>query len=362
MRAERVRLALLKAIMICLSRSRSRKSVPRIAGLLGVVALTLAAGGGPARAEVSEVKIGSGFGIHYLPFYVMEREGLVEKHAKALGMPALKASYTLLSGGAAFNDALLSGSLDVIGTGVGPFAILWDKTKGAIGVRALAAMGDIPLVLVTNEARITTLRDLREGDKIAVPAVRSSMQATLLQMAAAKELGDANYKDFDRYTVTMSHADAATSLIARSGIVDVHFSVAPYSTRELEKPGIHRITSAADIVGGPMSFNLVSATERFSTNNPIVCRAVFEALNEAMSFIKSHRAEAARYFFEGNKGAATDVKMVEDILADPQSNYTTTPHGVGAYVAFMQRAGLVKNKPSAWTDMFFPIAHDLPGN
>ena len=278
-------------------------------------------------------------------------------------MPALKASYTLLSGGAAFNDALLSGSLDVIGTGVGPFAILWDKTKGAIGVRALAAMGDIPLVLVTNEARITNLKDMREGDKIAVPAVRSSMQATLLQMAAAKELGDANYKDFDRYTVTMSHADAATSLIAGSGIVDVHFSVAPYSTRELEKAGVHRITSAADIVGGPMSFNLVSATERFSTNNPIVCRAVFEALNEAMSFIKKPSrgkrldtsSKATRAPQRTSRWSRTSWRILNPITRPRRMASGRTSRSCNA-------PGSSKNKPSAWTDMFFPIAHDLPGN
>lgn len=49
--------------------------------------------------------------------------------------------------------------------------------------------------------------DLGEKDRIALPAVKVSFQAVMLQMAAAKEFGDANYARLDALTVSMAHPD-----------------------------------------------------------------------------------------------------------------------------------------------------------
>ena len=34
----------------------------------------------PAGAEVNQLRISRGFGVHYLPLYVMETKGLLQKH------------------------------------------------------------------------------------------------------------------------------------------------------------------------------------------------------------------------------------------------------------------------------------------
>jgi NitT/TauT family transport system substrate-binding protein len=327
-----------------------------------VLIALFACSAGAADAETSALRIGSGFGIHYLPFYVMQRERLVEKQAEKLGVSSLSVEYKMLSGGAAYNDALLSGNLDAIGSGVGPFAILWDKTKGNQNVRAIASMGDIPLVLLANDARIKSLKDVKEGDRIALPAVKASMQATLLQMAAAKLFGDNGYKDLDKYTVSMAHSDATTAMLAGQGVINMHFSVAPYSTRAMQDARVHQILSAEEIVGGPVSLNLVSMTERFHKDNPKVAKALSAALADAMDIIRTNRPLAAQIYFEGNKGAATDVAMVEKVLADPSFNFTVVPHGVGKFIQFMHQTGSVKNDPKSWKDVFFEDAHSLQGN
>jgi NitT/TauT family transport system substrate-binding protein len=327
-----------------------------------LLASVLGLSGGAAHAETSALRIGSGFGIHYLPFYVMQREKLVEKEAEKLGISNLSVEYKVLSGGAAYNDALLSGNLDAIGSGVGPFAILWDKTKGNQNVRGIAAMGDIPLVLLANDARIKSIKDIKEGDRIALPAVKASMQATILQMAAAKLFGDSGYKDLDKYTVSMAHSDATTAMLAGQGVINMHFSVAPYSTRALQDGRVHQIASSEEIVGGPMSFNVVSMTERFYKENPKVTQALSAALIDAMDLIRADRPLAAQIYFEGNKGAATDVAMVEKILSDPSFNYTVVPHGVGKFIQFMHQIGSVKNDPRSWKDVFFESASSLQGN
>ncbi|MGE5104918.1 MAG: ABC transporter substrate-binding protein, partial [Betaproteobacteria bacterium] len=166
------------------------------AGFSAMLALAFSA---PAFADADEVRIVRQFGIHYLPLVVMEHEKLVEKHAAARGMPNLKVTWAQLSGGASVNDALLSGAVDYSAGGTGPLIVLWDKTKGGKGdVKAVAAVSDVPMTLLTRNPAIKSLEDFSDKDKIALPAVKTSMQAVTLQMAAAKRWGDASFERLDK--------------------------------------------------------------------------------------------------------------------------------------------------------------------
>ena len=49
-------------------------------------AALLLAGTATSRAEVSEITIAQQFGVAFLPLMLMERDGLIEKHAKAAGV------------------------------------------------------------------------------------------------------------------------------------------------------------------------------------------------------------------------------------------------------------------------------------
>ena len=60
-------------------------------GLVIALALTLATV--TARAEVSELKITKQPGLLFAPMLLMEHHKLVEKHAKDVGVPDLKASW-----------------------------------------------------------------------------------------------------------------------------------------------------------------------------------------------------------------------------------------------------------------------------
>jgi len=338
-----------------------------IARLKSVIATTLlltlpgALTATAASADTSKVTIGSGFGIHYLPFYMMEKEHLLEKQAAAAGL-SLNVTYARFSGGASLNDAILSRAVDIVGAGVGPFSILWDKTRENYKIRAIAAMGDIPLVVLTNDPRIQSLSDIREGDRIALPAVKASMQATLLQFAAAKRYGDANFNKFDPFTVSLPHSEALTALISRSGIIDMHFSVAPYSTRELKEKGIRQIADTNSIIGGPMSLNLAFMTEKFHDENPVVCRAFLAALSEAMELIKRDPAQAAEIYLASDKAAGADQATIEAVLRDLKPAFTVAPHGVGVFTSFLYRVGIIKHDPGKWNDLFFEEANALQGN
>ena len=94
---------------------------------------------GPARAEVSELRISHGFGIHYLPLFVVEQHKLVEKHAASAGLGAITMAWSTIDGGNQINDAMIAGSLDIASLGVPGFLILWDKARAIPGSRCRAS-------------------------------------------------------------------------------------------------------------------------------------------------------------------------------------------------------------------------------
>ena len=162
--------------------------------ILGIAALAALAIAPPARAELSELKVAQQYGISYLPLMIMEDQGLIEKHAKAAGIGDLKVSWSKFAGGNVMNEALLSGSLQFASGGVGPLVTLWAKTRGNYDVKAVAAMNSMPLYLNTRNPDVRTVKDFTDKDKIALPAVKVSIQAVTLQMAAEKAFGEGQHR------------------------------------------------------------------------------------------------------------------------------------------------------------------------
>ena len=117
------------------------------------------------------------------------------------------------------NDALLSNSLQFASGGVGPLVTLWAKTRGNLDVKAVSAINSMPLHLVSRNPAVKTVRDFTDKDRIGLPAVKVSVQAVTLQMAAAKEFGDENYAKLDRYrqiNMRLAHPEGLTDSAAHS--------------------------------------------------------------------------------------------------------------------------------------------------
>jgi NitT/TauT family transport system substrate-binding protein len=313
----------------------------------------------PLRAEVAEIKITKQPGVNYLPMVIMEHNKLVEKHAKAAGLPDLKASWMTFKSGGAATDALLAGSVDMVTSGGTNLLLLWAKTNGEVkGVSGTAAT---PMILVTRNPAVKSIKDFTAADKIAVPTVKVSTQAIVLQMAAEKTFGQKESGKLDPMTVSMGHPDAVIALGSGKGEVNSHFSLLPYSTAELKMPGIKQVLSSVDVLGGPASNGVVFTTTKFHDANPKVVAAFNKALAEAIDLVNKDKAAAAKIYIEATKEKMTQDELVS-ILKDKNVVYSLTPYGTMKFADYMHRAGLIKTKPGNWKEVYFPAVHKLNGN
>ena len=181
---------------------------------------------GHVRAEVSEITIAQQYGVSFLPLMEMEKLGLVEKHAAKLGLPGVTVKWAKVAGPSVMNDGLISGALHFASQGAPSLITLWSKTGGQI--KGVAALTTYPLYLVTRDPDVKTIKDFTGKDKIAVPSVKISTQAIMLQMAAAKAFGENEYGKLDPLTISLSHPDATLAFISNTAGVNAHFSTSPF--------------------------------------------------------------------------------------------------------------------------------------
>lgn len=312
-----------------------------------------------ALAEVKQVRIADQFGLNYLPLQVMVAQKLLQKHATRLGLGELEVSLVKLGSGAAVNDALIAGSIDFAAGGTGPLLTLWDKTRGTLDVRAIGSLVSLPMLLNTNRAELKSIKDFTEKDRIAVPAVKVSIQAVVLQMAGKKLFNNPGH--FDAMQVSMRHPDATAALLSGQSVITAHFGVPPFTHMQAKKEGIRTIASSYDIVGGKHSQILMYNTKKFRDDNPKTSQAFYAALEEAMQLIAKDKKTAIEIYLSSTS-AKEDPALIKAILDDPDVEYTTTPHRLMDFANFMHELGRLKNKPASWKDVFWENAHHLPGS
>jgi NitT/TauT family transport system substrate-binding protein len=316
-------------------------------------AFTLAAlvAAAPARAE-GKIRIAEQFGVVYLLLNVAQDQKLIEKHGKKNGVE-IDVDWVKLSGGGAVNDALLSGSIDIAGAGVGPLLTIWDRTDGKQNVRAVASLGNFPYYLVSTNPKVKTIADLTDADRIALPAVTVSVQARILQMAAAKQWGIGEFKRLDRLTQSIPHPDAAAAVIAGQTEINGHFATPPFQDQELAgNPKAHIVLNSYEVQGGPSSSTVLYATEKYLKENPKTYRALVDALAEAAALIAKNPEAAADAYLRVNK-SSIDRAFLLKVIKNPQVQFKVAPQNTLGLAQFMFKAGALKKEPKSWRDYFF---------
>lgn len=312
------------------------------------------------RAEVDQVSIAQQYGVAFLPLMLLEHDKLVEKYAKINGLGDIKVSYATVSGPNVLNDGLLSGQINFAAVGAPSLITLWSKTKGIVDVKGVSSMTTYPLYMNVRNPAVKSIRDFTDKDKIAVPAVKVSTQAIVLQMAAAKAFGQENWARLDPLTVSLGHPDGLLAL--KSGSVDAHFTTSPFHEEELKMPGVRTIFTSYDVLGGPATAALLITTSKFREANPRVYKSFLAALTEAIQTINKDKRAAAALYVQLNKGTTETPEQVYAMISAPNYAYTLVPQKVYATAEFMARIGSVPQKPNSWKDLFFPEIGNLPGN
>jgi NitT/TauT family transport system substrate-binding protein len=317
----------------------------------GLLASALTLSGANAQAE-GQLRIAQQFGVVYLLLNVAQDQKLIEKHGRQQGVP-VKVEYVQLSGGNAVNDTLLSGSIDVAGAGVGPLLTIWDRTAGRQNVKGIASLGNFPYYLVTTNPKVKTIADFSDQDRIALPAVTVSVQARILQMAAAKQWGTAQYNRLDRLTQSLPHPDATAAVIAGQTELNSHFGNPPFQDQELAgNPKAHIVLNSYDVLGGPNSATVLYATEKWVKENPKTYRAFVDALNEAAQLIKANPELAVDAYLRVTK-AKTDRAFLLKVIKNPQIEFKVAPQNTFGLAQFLFKAGAIKKQPASWRDYFF---------
>jgi ABC-type nitrate/sulfonate/bicarbonate transport system substrate-binding protein len=315
-----------------------------------------------SAASAQEIRLAQQFSMGYLQLNVMHHQKLIEKHAAALGIPNAKVSWFKFNGPTAVNEALISGNVDIGSGGVPGLLTLWARTKGTPQeVRGVAALSSQPFLLNTRDPNIKTIKDFKDTDRIAVPAVKSSVQALTLQMAAAKAYGEKHFETLDPLTVSMTPPDATVALLKGGAQITAAFSVPPFQNQQLEDPSIHTVLNSFDVMGGSHTFTAIWTSAKFRDANPVLYKAFVAALKEATDIVaKDPRAAAALWIEDSNSKLPLDT--AGKIVSGPQVHWTMVPENTMKFAEFMASVGRLKAKPASWKDYFFPEVYDEKGS
>jgi len=319
-----------------------------------------AAVGSAAKAETTTVRLAKQFGISYLPLTIMEEKHLLEQHGKALGLD-LATDWLKFTSGTPMNEALISGNLDFASGGVGPLLTIWGKTRSNLDVKAVAAMNAMPLYLNSINPNVKTIKDFTDKDRIALPAVRVSIQAITLQMAAEKAFGPGEEHKLDKLTVSLGHPDGMAQMLGGHSEITAHLTSAPYQYQELADQRVHKVLDSYQVLGGPHTFNTVWITRKYYKEHHKVVQAFLAAFKDAMDQITQDPAGAAALWVKA-ESSKLPAAEAERIIKLPENEWTMTPKKIMAYADYMARAKMIPAKPSSWKDVFFDDIHNLPGS
>jgi NitT/TauT family transport system substrate-binding protein len=330
-----------------------KKILARFGLALGLIALAL-----PASA--TPLKIGIGFGIGFLPTFILEQQKLIEKHAKAAGLD-VEPTYQRFSGSGAMQDAILSGSVDLGVYGVPALLIAWDKAKGTNNqIFGICGVNSSPLVLITNKPDAKSLKDIGPGDKISMPAIVSP-QMYVLQILSEKTFGEGQKDKLKTQVVALPHPESIGAILSGISEVKAYFSTPPFTQIALDSGKAHKLASSEDAFGGRSSFLVLGGTKRWIDANPKLVPVLIAAFNEAGGYIRKDPKGAAEIYLKIEPSRMLDEPKVEAMLKSMPDDFGTEVHAVKAYADFMGRTGGLKNVPASWSEVF-PAIKDTQSN
>jgi sulfonate transport system substrate-binding protein len=334
----------------------------RAGAALVLATVCLGPAGAPARSETTEARIGVQFGVGYLPVYVAQADDLINKHLAAKGLKPIEVVLQNVAGAPQISDGLLSRTMDIGSGGITAMMVAWDKTKAAGGqaMRGMVALSAMPYELYSVDPAVTSLADLSDKNKIGMTAIKVSIGAIFLQMAAARLYGPENYQRLDALTVSFAQPDGVIALLSGSGAVDSYVFAPPFNYQVRDKPKVHRVWSSNELAG---SFTALSmwTTARFRQENPLTYAAVIDAVRDGVEIIRRDPRHAAEIFIKA-EGSKLPVDFITQVLGKADQEFGIAPQNSLLLAKFLAQTGTIKSSPTDWKDYFFPDIQNEPGS
>ena len=226
----------------------------------------------------------------------------VEKtYDKAMGV---KVNWTDFKTGVAMTEAMLSGDIDIAySQGLAPFvtAIQQGAPLKMVGIAVVYEANDC---FVKNGLGISSSNASElEGKKVAVPlntmadfAFRSYMSHLKVDISTMK-------------IVDQAPADGAQSLA--DGLVDMACIFGGASSKAAGEVGTPIMNSQQKVKAGIGSFDVISVTEKFATENPELLQTFLEVTEEANNAWKATSKQIAKV----SKDAGMDVPTTKKQMA-----------------------------------------------
>lgn len=348
---------------------RNRPASDRLLGMgrwllaAGLLSIVVAA---PAQAQTAtQLRIGVQFGLGYLPFHVASQAGFLEKRMSEQGLTPVPISFVHVTGSPQINDALLSGNMEIGSGGYTAMMVFCDRTRTAGDAQLLGvtALSNVPYDLYTVDPNLKSLKDLdRDKHKVGLMAVKVSVPAVYLQMAAEQIYGVGKHNEFDALTVSLAQPDGAISLLSGGGAVNGYTFAPPFSNQMKAEAKIHKVWSSNELFGSPATALSSWTTVKFRRDNPKLYAAVIAAMKDSMDLIANDPKRAAEIYLKAEKSKLT-ADFITGVLANKaELRYTLAPEQSGKLADFLYRTGSLKNKPASWKDLFFAELHNEPGS
>lgn len=278
------------------------------------------------------------YGMAYAPLEIMKAQNLIEEAYDG----DVEVTWQELNSGAAINEGVAGGSIDVGAMGVGPAVT---GIMAGVPYKIFSNMSAQPHAIMTNSEDIQSLSDIKAEDKIAAVNV-GSIQHVLLALASEKELGDA--RALDENLQPLSHPDGMQALI--SGSVACQVTTSPYIYQELEQENIHMVTDLTDVWPEGNSFIVALASTKLHDENPDLYNAVVEALSQAIDFMNEKPEEAADILAEKLE---VEPETILEWMEDPACQYSTKTQGVMDTAQFMAEQGFIDKGPEEYSELIY---------
>ena len=301
-------------------------------------------------------------GLLYIPVDIMVSGGVLQQEATKLGLGPIEATAQTLNGPGPVIDALLSGAADYGTVALPGLVTLWEKTRGTANeMKAVGTISNGAITLYTINPNVKTIADFTDQDRIAVPTVKLSFNAMMLQMAAEKLWNDPHR--LDKLTVSLGHPDAVSALSAGYGKASItaHAAVQPFTDRGLKLPGAHIVTDSRDVFGGQLTQITLIASKPVRDRNPALFKAVSLALERAIELANADKRAAATLWKKA-QNTPDDLADLTALLDDPGFEFTSQPKRITHFTSFLNRIGSLKTKVGDWKELFWETAHHQRGD